>query len=167
MQKRMNYKGYISQCCYDLVNLLIECISRVNIDEEDEDDDELSVALSAGCCLAAIALINGDMILEQVIDFVSQNISNVDWKLRYSSLLALGAITEGPDRIKFLNKITPGLPNLLTMFNDGHGKVREAISWVMSKICENHSDVITNQDAINSLIPIFLNSLKDKPRISN
>lgn len=30
------------------------------------------------------------------------------------------------------------------MFQDPVPKVREAISWVMSKICENHSDVITN-----------------------
>ena len=167
MQKRLNYKGYLSQCCYDLVNLLIECISRVNIDEEDDDDDELSVALSAGCCLAAIAIINGDMILDQVIDFVSKNIANQDWKLRYSSLLALGAVTEGPERIKFMNKIMPGLSNLITMFGDGHGKVREAISWVMSKICENHSDVIANEEAINNLVPIFMNALKDRPRISN
>lgn len=55
---------------------MIDCIQRVNIEEEDEDDDELSVALSSGCCLAAIALINGDQILDQVIEFVSANIHN-------------------------------------------------------------------------------------------
>lgn len=56
----------------------------------------------------AIAIINGDQILDQVIDFVSNNINSPNWKLRYSSLLALGSITEGPDRMKFLNKIMPG-----------------------------------------------------------
>ena len=69
---------------------------------------------------------------------------NPDWKKRYSALLALGAITEGPDRVRFMNVIIPGLQNLILMFNDPVPRVREAIAWVMSKICENHSDVITN-----------------------
>lgn len=97
------------RCSNELLNLLIECIQKVNIEDEDEEDDELGVALSSGCCLAAMALVIGDSILEPVVSFVSQNINNTDWKKRYSSLLALGAITEGPDRIKFMNVLIPGL----------------------------------------------------------
>lgn len=63
--------------------------------------------------------------------------------------------------------IVPGLTNLLNMFNDPNQKVREAIAWVMSRICEHHSDVIASTAAINQIIPIFINSLKDKPRVSN
>lgn len=44
--------------------------------------------------------------------------------------------------MRFMHKILPGMKDLVDMFADPHGKVREAISWVMSKICENHSDVI-------------------------
>lgn len=40
--------------------------------------------------------------------------------------------------------IVPGLNNLLAMFNDSNEKVREAIAWVMSRICEHHSDVIAS-----------------------
>jgi hypothetical protein len=43
---------------------------------------------------------------------------NSNWKMRYASLLALGAITEGPTKARFLNKIQPGLSNLMGMFND-------------------------------------------------
>ena len=54
------------------------------------------------------------------------------------------------------------------MFSDANGKVREAIAWVMSKICENHSDVITSSpQTINLVVSAFINSIKDKPRISN
>jgi hypothetical protein len=54
------------------------------------------------------------------------------------------------------------------MFNDQHAKVREAIAWVMSKICEHHSDVITNvPQKLQHIMPIFIQSVKDKPRISN
>ena len=137
-------KGYINQCSTDLLKLLIESIQRVNIEDEDEEDDELGVALSAGCCLAAVSTVIGNNIIEPVILFVSQHISHADWKKRYSALLALGAITEGPEKLKFMQVIMPGLANLISMFNDPHAKVREAIAWVMSKICEHHSDVITN-----------------------
>lgn len=112
-RKGIPIKAYIHHSCSDLVGLLIECIQRVNIEDEDEDDDELGVALSSGCCLNAISALIGDEILDQVIGFVSNNILNLNWKLRYSSLLALGAITEGPDRMKFMNLIMPGLANLI------------------------------------------------------
>ena len=72
--------------------------------------------MSSGCCLAAIALVIGNDIMEPVLAFVSQNIQSPDWKKRYSSLLALGAITEGPEKIKFMNVIVPGLSNLINMF---------------------------------------------------
>lgn len=46
----------------------------MNLEDEDEEDDELGVALSSGCCLSAIALLIGNDIMEPVLGFVSQNI---------------------------------------------------------------------------------------------
>jgi len=66
--------------------------------------------------------------------------------MRYAALIALGAIIEGPDRQKFKEVLFPGLENLLKMFQDTSSKVREAISWVVSKICEHHADVVTHND---------------------
>lgn len=117
--------------------------------------------------MAAVSLLIGNSVIEPVINFVSLNIQDPNWKKRYSALLALGAITEGPEKQKFMNVIIPGLPNLIQMFNDPHAKVREAIAWVMSKICEHHSDVITNMQVLPNLMPYFMNAIKDKPRISN
>ena len=38
----------------------------------------------------------------------------------------------------------------------------------MSKICEHHSDVFTSdQHTLVNIIPVFMNSVRDKPRISN
>lgn len=106
--------------------------------------------------------------MEPVIKFVAQNIQSPNWKHRYSALLALGSITEGPDKMNFNNVIMPGLPNLINLFQDSHAKVREAIGWVFSRICEFHADVIANESAINIIIPTFLNSLKlDRPKVAN
>jgi len=53
------------------------------------------------------------------------------------------------------------------MFQDKNGKVREAISWVMSRICEHHADVLTNPQVINQFVLCTIHGIKDKPRISN
>jgi hypothetical protein len=67
--------------------------------------------------------------------------------MKYASLIALGSITEGPNKQNFLQIIIQAFQNLMAMFNDENGKVREAISWVMNRISEHHSDLL-----INSLI---------------
>jgi hypothetical protein len=59
--------------------------------------------------------------------------------------MALGSITEGPNKQSFLSIIVQSFQNLVKMFSDPSGKVREAISWVMSRIAEHHSDLLTNQ----------------------
>ena len=53
------------------------------------------------------------------------------------------------------------------MFKDKNGKVREAISWVMSRICEHHSDVLTNPQIINQFMFCIVEAIADRPRISN
>ena len=50
-------------------------------------------------------LIRND-IMELAIKFVAANIQAADsWKQRYAGLIALGSITEGPDKQKFLEVI--------------------------------------------------------------
>lgn len=74
------------------------------------------MALSSGCCLNAVALVIGNDIMGPIIEFVSQNITNQNWKQRYSALIALGAITEGPEKMQFMSIIMPGFQNLLQLF---------------------------------------------------
>jgi hypothetical protein len=81
--------------------------------------------------------------------------------------MALGSITEGPDKQRFLEVIIQALQNLLQMFKDKNAKVREAISWVMSRVCEHHADVLSNPQIINHFMYCILEAIKDRPRISN
>jgi hypothetical protein len=102
-----------------------------------------------------------------VFQFTSQNMNAQNWKQRYSSLIGLGCIIEGPERDEFKKVLMPGMQDLLKMYADSSMKVREAVSWVGNKICEHHSDVVTDN---NELMAVFVNtlchSLQDKPRIS-
>ena len=48
-------------------------------------------------------------IMGPIVAFISENIVQEDWKLRYASLMALGAISEGPEKAKFAEVIVPSL----------------------------------------------------------
>ena len=87
---------------------------------------------SAGCCLQKCALILKNEIMAPIVAFVSENIVQPDWKLRYASLMALGAISDGPDKVKFAEVIVPSLDQLMAMFVDPAFKVRYAIGWVFN-----------------------------------
>lgn len=106
-------KGYILHSAGDLLPLLLDCIKVIKIEEDEEMEDELGVALSSGCCLASISLLLKDLMLDPILKFVSDNLPNPDWRLRYSALLALGAIVEGPEKVKFMGVISPALETLI------------------------------------------------------
>lgn len=54
------------------------------------------------------------------------------------------------------------------MFEDESIKVREAISWVISKICEHHAEVMTQTpEQTSMLVAVLQKSLADRPRVSN
>ena len=141
-------KNYIELCKDHLITMVLQGLLMINF-EEDEDDDEWGHALSAACCLQKLSILLCNHVMEPVVQYVAANIQQADWKNKYASLMALGSITEGPDKQKFLEVIIHALQNLLQMFKDKNGKVREAISWVMARICEHHADVLSNPQIIN------------------
>lgn len=51
--------------------------------------------------------------MDPVVQFVAVNFQLDNWKAKYASLMALGSITEGPDKQKFLEVIIQALQNLL------------------------------------------------------
>ena len=114
-----------------LIQLLLECISNVQIEDEDDAEEEWGVNLASGCCLVKVSLLLKNVVVGPVMDFVRQNIGNQqEWKKRYSALIALGAIADGPEKQNFATTIQQSWANLSAMFNDQSIKVREAIAWV-------------------------------------
>jgi hypothetical protein len=105
--------------------------------------------------------------MDKVINFSSQNIAQPNWKLKYAALIALGSITDGPAKDKFLQILLGALTSLISLFQEQNSKVREALSWVFHKICEHHSEVFTDNGIATEIIPRIMEGLKDKPRISN
>lgn len=118
-----------------LIQLLLECISNVQIDDEDDAEEEWGVNLASGCCLVKVSLLLKDAVLGSVISFVQENIMHAEWQKRYAALMALGAASDGPEKQAFAAILNPSMNQLLAMFKDTSIKVREAISWVVFQIC--------------------------------
>jgi hypothetical protein len=114
----------------------------INFDEE-EDEDDWGHSVSAGCCLQALALLIKIEVMQPVINFVAPNLSEPNWKNKYAALIALGSICYGPEKDQFLLVIRNAMPSLLSMFQDKSPKVRESATWVLKRICEYHSDVVS------------------------
>lgn len=109
----------------------------------------------------------GSQCLPPVVEFVSTNISSPDWRKRYAAIISLGTITECPDKVSFNQILIPSMENLLKMYSDPSVRVRSAISWLFGKICEHYADIITsNNDITRVFIGTLINSLQDKPKIS-
>jgi hypothetical protein len=68
--------NYIPRACELLSDLLLKGIQKINFEDDEEEESQLGVATSSGCCLAAISLIVGDTILQKVFDFVGANLEN-------------------------------------------------------------------------------------------
>ena len=98
------FKNYIEPARNALITMILQGITMINFDEEDDDDD-WGHALSATCALQAMSPLLGTHVLQPVIAFVTANITKQDWKSKYSSLMALGSITEGPEKQQFLEVI--------------------------------------------------------------
>jgi len=144
MSKGVMCMGYIRGCFENLLQMILQGISIVSFEEDDEDED-WGHALSAACCLQKLSIFIGNDIMDTVVGFAASNIQSADWKLRYSACISLGSITEGPDKQKFLDLMFSALPSLLSMFNDKNAKIREALSWVFHRICEHHPDFVSNK----------------------
>lgn len=145
-QKSAFCLDYVGQCKDDLIELVLQGLLLLQDDGDDMETDEQGPCMAAGNCLRALALLIRNDIMELAIKFVAANIQAADsWKQRYAGLIALGSITEGPDKQKFLEVIAQALHQLLLLFSDASPKVREAICWVFSKLSEHHPDIFLDQ----------------------
>ena len=146
--------------------MLLECIQKIHFEEENFED-EWGLSLSCACCISHLSLIVKDAIIEPVVTFAATQFKKEDWKSKYSALLALGSIAEGPSPDKFASIISPGLANLLAMLGDPSPKVKEVNSWVFTRICEHHAHILHQTDVLKIFLDNVNKLLNDEPKIAN
>lgn len=93
----------------DVVPNLLNLLTRQN---EDPEDDDWNVSMSAGACLQLFAQNCGNHILEPVLEFVEQNITADNWRNREAAVMAFGSIMDGPDKVQRTYYVHQALPSI-------------------------------------------------------
>jgi len=133
--------------------------------EEDADDDEWNVSMSAGTCLALLAGAVQDAIVPAVIPFIEAHIKAQDWHHREAAVMTFGSILEGPDPTVLTPLVTQALPLLIDMMSDPHLHVKDTTAWTLGRICDLLIGTIKPDVHLHPLISALVNGLQDNPRI--
>ena len=92
--------------------------------------------LLATCCQ--------DDIVPHVLPFVKENIKHADWRLRDASIMAFGAILEGPDPTNLKPIVEQAMPMLIELMTDKSVIVKVMKHFV--KKCKENFNIISNRE---------------------
>ncbi|KAI0045184.1 karyopherin Kap95 [Auriscalpium vulgare] len=133
--------------------------------DEDADEDEWNVAMSAGTCLGYLAQAVHDSIVPAIIPFIEANIKSPDWHAREAAVMAFGSILVGPDPQVLQPLVNQALPILIDMMRDTNEHVKDTTAWTLGRICENLITSIKPDVHLHPLVSVLVNGLSDTPRI--
>lgn len=147
----------------EVVPNLLNLLTRQN---EDPEDDDWNVSMSAGACLQLFAQNCGNHVLEPVLQFVEQNITSDNWRNREASVMAFGSIMDGPDRTQRTYYIHQALPAILNLMNDPAVQVKETAAWCIGRVADLIVDAIEPQQNLPGVIQACLIGLQDHPKVA-
>ncbi|KAG0655239.1 karyopherin beta [Maudiozyma exigua] len=147
----------------DVVPNLLKLLTRQN---EDAEDDDWNVAMSAGACLQLYAQNCGDSILAPVLEFVEQNITSENWRNREAAVMAFGSIMDGPDKTQTTFYVHQALPAVLNLMNDQVLQVKDTASWCIGRIADLVAVAIDPQQHLPGVINACLTGLQDHPKVA-
>ncbi|RYG64906.1 hypothetical protein EON64_13025 [archaeon] len=148
----------IAQAAAGLVPLVLECMTK---QEEDADEDTWNISMAAATLLESLALTLLDQIVDLVLPFITQNINNVNWRLKESALMAFGMILDGPSAEKLSPLVIQAMPILINCLKDPKVLVRDTSAWVIGKICELHQSCISGE-MLPAMVSGLSSALDDK-----
>ncbi|CAJ0839829.1 6621_t:CDS:10 [Entrophospora sp. SA101] len=133
--------------------------------QEEADEDDWSVAMASGTCLALLAQCVEDSIVAPVIPFVETNIRSNEWRYREAAVMAFGSILEGPDHKMLSTLVNQALPVLIEMMRDPSPQVKDTTAWTLGRVSELLIDCIKPDIHLNPLISSLVHGLNDSSRI--
>lgn len=146
----------------EIIPVLLMLLTR---QEEDADEDEWNVSMSAGVCLSILAQAVTDAIVPAVIPFIEANIKAQDWHQREAAVMTFGSILDGPDPAVLTPLVNQALPLLIDMMGDSNLHVKDTTAWTLGRICDLLVVTIKPDVHLRPLITALVNGLQDNPRI--
>lgn len=147
----------------DVVPNLLKLLTRQN---EDPEDDDWNVSMSAGACLQLYAQNCGDSILAPVLEFVEQNITNEHWTNREAAVMAFGSIMDGPNKVQTTFYVHQALPAILNLMTDQSLQVKDTAAWCIGRIADLVATAIDPQEHLPGVIHACLTGLQDHPKVA-
>ncbi|EIW76776.1 karyopherin Kap95 [Coniophora puteana RWD-64-598 SS2] len=146
----------------EITPVLLSLLTR---QEEDADEDEWNISMSAGTCLTFLAQAVADSIVPAVIPFIEANIKAQDWHHREAAVMTFGSILDGPDPSVLTPLVNQALPLLIDMMNDSNRHVKDTTAWTLGRICDLLIVTIKPDVHLHPLISALVTGLQDDPRI--
>ena len=125
-----------------IVPLLMQTMTK---QEEFDDEDDWNPCKAAGVCLMLLATCCEDDIVAHVLPFVKDNIKHSDWRYRDASLMAFGAVLEGPDPVNLRPIVEQAMPMLIELMHDPSVVVKDTAAWTIGRVCELHTEAAINE----------------------
>lgn len=141
-----------------LVPLLLQNMTKQ--EEDADDDDSWTISMAAATLVEGIARTIQDTIVDLVLPFVTQNISNGNWRLKEAALMAFGMILDGPSGDRLSPLIVQAMPILITCLRDANTLVRDTSAWTIGRICELHKNCLSG-DILPHMVQGLGASLED------
>jgi importin subunit beta-1 len=149
----------MEQASASIIPLMLSCMTK-----QSEDDDEYNISKAAGLCIETTAGVITNAIVDLVLPFITQNINNVNWRLKDAAVAVFGLVLDGPDDSKIRPIISQALPVLILCMKDENRIVRDTSTWTIGRICELHKESIT-KEAFVALAAGLAGALEDPSAI--
>lgn len=159
-----NTKNYLDGTAIkDIVDVLLQNMCYVEGGEEDPDNE---IRGEAYLTLYDIGSISGNIILQQVLDFVSKNISSLDYKCRSASLRAFCTLLEGTDIDKMEAAITSAIHEFLRLLDDNSKDVQYNAAFSLNKIAEEYPKCLIQHKNFGEIVDHLMVRLDRPPKVS-
>lgn len=145
-----------------IIPILCEILTR-----QEEYDDDWGPSGAAAVCIGLFAQVTEDEVLELVLPFISENISNENWRFRDAAVQALGSILDGPNPETLESLLEPGVATLVKLFDDPSVPVQDSVAFCVGKICEMVPRLVLNDQIFNTLLEKLLKGLDAPPRVAS
>lgn len=146
----------------EVIPVLLSLLTR---QDEDADEDEWNISMSAGTCLSFMAQAVADPIVPAVIPFIEAHIKAQDWHQREAAVMTFGSILDGPDPTVLMPLVNQALPLLIGMMNDSNIHVKDTTAWTLGRICDLLIITIKPDVHLHPLVSVLVTGLQDNPRI--
>ena len=146
-----------------IVPILMQTLAK---QEDFDDEDDWNPCKAAGVCLMLLATCCQDDVVPHVLPFVKDNIKHTDWRFRDASLMAFGAILEGPDPTNLKPIVEQAMPMLIALMSDESVVVKDTAAWTIGRVCELNSEAAINDVCLRPLLEALVKGLASEPRVA-